>query len=384
VIGAVASLNAGSSSIKFALYDGLDLALLGRGQVDGLGSSPRLAIAGEPPRALDGADHRAAIAAALAWIDARLGERPLAAIGHRVVHGGDRGGPARIDAALLAELDALTPFAPLHQPHNLAAIRAAADARPGLAQIACFDTSFHRTMADLTTRFPLPRAWHDRGVRRYGFHGLSYEWIAARLAECDPALGRGRVIVAHLGAGASLCALAAGRSVDTSMGLTALDGLMMATRTGAIDPGVLLHLLDRGLDAAALARLLYHESGLLGVSGRSADMRVLLASDAPEAAEAIALFCARAASGIAALIPALGGLDGLVFTGGIGEHAAPVRAAICARLGWLGLTLDAAANAAHAATISAPGSAVAVRVIATDEERMIAGHARALAALPAG
>lgn len=375
--GAVACLNAGSSSIKFALYVGAELALAGRGQIEGIGTAPRLIVNGEPACSLDGADHRRAIAEALDWIDARLEGRPLAAIGHRIVHGGERDGPARVDAALLAELDALSPFAPLHQPHNLAAIRAVAEARPTLPQIACFDTSFHRNMATLATRLPLPRAWHDRGVRRYGFHGLSYEWIAAELAG-DARLGPGRVIAAHLGAGASVCAMAAGKSVETSMGLTALDGLMMATRTGAIDPGVLLHLLAAGLDVAALTRLLYHESGLLGVSGLSADMRVLLASDAPEAAEAVALFCHRAAAEIAALVPALGGLDGLVFTAGIGEHAAPVRAAICDRLGWLGLALDPAANARGAGTISTPESRVAVRVIATDEERMIARHTRAL------
>jgi acetate kinase len=304
------------------------------------------------------------------------------AAGHRVVHGGaDFTAPVRVDAAVLAALDALVPLAPLHQPHNLAAIRAVSAAAPDLPQVACFDTAFHATIPAVAQAFALPRTLAAEGIRRYGFHGLSYEAIAARLPEVLGPRADGRVIVAHLGNGASLCAMRGRASVASTMGFTALDGLMMGTRTGTIDPGVLLHLMEaKGWDAARLGRLLYKESGLLGVSGLSSDMRALLASDAPEAAEAVALFVYRAVREIGSLAAALGGLDALVFTAGIGEHAAPVRAAIVAGCAWLGLTLDTAANAAGGPRISGPGPASAW-VVPTDEEGVIA---RATARLVAG
>ena len=276
---------------------------------------------------------------------------------------------------VLTQLQAFVPLAPLHQPHNLAAIRAIAALAPDVPQIACFDTAFHHDRPALATRFALPRALHDQGIRRYGFHGLSYDYIARHLAQVDPAMAAGRVVAAHLGNGASLCAMAAGRSVDTSMGFTALDGLMMGTRCGAIDPGVVLHLQTQmGMSAQEVENLLYTRSGLLGVSGISSDMRALSASPAPEAQEAIDLFAWRAAREVAAMAASLGGVDGIVFTAGIGEHHADMRARICRRLEWLGARLDDAANAVHAPVISTGDSPVKLRVIPTDEERMIALH----------
>jgi acetate kinase len=299
------------------------------------------------------------------------------------VHGGTRfAAPVRIDAEILAALDALCPLAPLHQPHNIAAIRAMGAIQPDVPQVACFDTGFHQAMPPLATRFGLPRALHDEGVRRYGFHGLSYDFISRRLRVIDPELAAGRVIVAHLGNGASMCAIENGRSIDTTMGFTALDGLMMGTRSGNLDPGVVLYLIQqKGMSAQAVEALLYKQSGLLGVSGISSDMQALEESNAPEAEEAKALFAYRAGREAAALVSSLGGLDGFVFTAGIGEHDAAMRARICTRLGWLGVVLDAAANAAHAGVISAAGSTVPVRVIPTDEERMIALHTIATLAL---
>jgi acetate kinase len=263
----------------------------------------------------------------------------------------------------------------LHQPHNLAAIRAMAAIVPNLPQVACFDTAFHYGRPEVATRLALPRAFHDRGIRRYGFHGLSYEYVARRLREIDPDLASGRVIVAHLGNGASLCAMANGRSIDTSMGFTALDGLMMGTRCGTIDPGVLLHLqMQEGMSAAEVEQMLYNRSGLLGVSGVSSDMRTLHLSDDPAAAEALDLFVWRAVREIGALIAVLGGIDGLIFTAGIGENDPLIRAAICDRLDWAGAQVEASANAANAGSVAAADSRVAIRVIATDEERMIALH----------
>lgn len=291
----------------------------------------------------------------------------LAGFCHRVVHGGDRfAGPVRIDAASLAAMEALVPLAPLHQPQSLRLVRAAAALRPGLAQTASFDTAFHRTQPELVRRFAIPRRLHDQGVKRYGFHGLSYKHIAASL---PPGLAAGRVIAAHLGSGASLCALDAGRSRDSSMGFSTLDGVPMATRPGALDAGVLLHLLDT-MAPAALADLLYHESGLLGVSGISADSRVLLADGRPEAREALALFAFRIAGEIARLAATLGGIDGLVFTAGIGEHQPAIRAMACDPLAFLGIALDPAANAINARAIGA--GRVPVLVIPTDEEQVIA------------
>ena len=361
---AVLAVNAGSSSLKFALFEL-------RGE-----DAPREAFRDQ----IDGVVEAADLHAVLARADAHLGANRLLAAGHRVVHGGTRFvAPVRVDQAVLEALEALTPLAPLHQPHNLAPIRALAAARPGLAQVACFDTAFHATMPDEASRLALPRAISDSGVRRYGFHGLSYEYIARRLGVVAPALAGGRVIVAHLGNGASLCAMDAGHSVDTTMGFTALDGLVMGTRPGTLDPGAVLYLMrERKMSAAEVEDMLYHRAGLLGVSGVSGDMRTLLASNDPHAREAVTLFVARLAREAGGLVSALGGLDGIVFTGGIGEHAAPIRAEACARLAWLGLRFDAAANTRGAGRISAPDSDVEAWVIPTDEELMVARHTAAV------
>lgn len=372
-------LNAGSSSTKFALYDE-GLRTLTRGQVAGLGSRPRFQQEGREETLPADCDHGAALDRILAAVEERLGRRQLLAAGHRIVHGGVRqAAPVRLDAALLAELEALSPLAPLHQPHNLAAVRDLARRRPDLPQVACFDTAFHRGHPPEADRLAIPRALHDKGVRRYGFHGLSYEHIASFLAEEHPHLAAGRVVVAHLGAGASLCALEKGRSVDTTMGFTALDGLPMATRPGALDPGVLLYLMSaEGMGLEALTDLLYNKCGLLGVSGISGDMRVLAESADPRAAEARRFYAYRVRREIAALAGVLGGLDGLVFTAGVGEHDAAIRAEIVEGLAWLGLALDAAANARHAPSIAAPESRAAILVVPADEEGVIAAATRAL------
>lgn len=380
---ALLSLNAGSSSIKFALYavDG-DLHLAARGQIEKIGLAPCLCVA-DPQgahilrRDLGDASlsHEALLGQLLDWAMNHLDGRRLFGVGHRVVHGGAQFSvPRLVDAAVMAALAGLNSLAPLHQPHNLAAIEAIAALRPDLPQVACFDTAFHHGMPALHTRLALPRALHDQGVRRYGFHGLSYEFIARSLAQSDPALASGRVIAAHLGNGASLCAMRSGVSVDTSMGFSALDGLMMGTRCGTLDAGAVLYLLQQGMDVGAVQDLLYRQCGLLGVSGLSSDMRVLAASSLPEAEEAIALFAWRAAREAGALVTALGGLDGIVFTAGIGEHDSAMRSRICAHLAWLGVEIDNEANAAHAPIISTPASTIRVRVIPTDEERMIALH----------
>ena len=387
----IAVLNAGSSSIKFSLYalQGEAFDLIARGQVEGLGT-PDAAFAAKDAagKALgahawsadESPDHAAAVRHLIAFLRGMQGERTLAAVGHRVVHGGMAySRPVRIDAAVLAALDAFVPLAPLHQPHNLAPIRAIAAEAPGLPQVACFDTAFHRAQPPLAQAFALPPAITDRGVRRYGFHGLSYEYIASALPAIDAAAARGRVIVAHLGNGASMCAMHGCRSVASTMGFTAVDGLMMGTRSGALDPGVVLYLMDElGMDARAIEKLLYRESGLLGVSGVSSDMRTLLASDDPRAAFAIELFCYRAQRELGSLAAALGGLDALVFTGGIGERAAPIRERIVRGAEWLGLELDPAANAAHRTCITTPDSDVPAYVIPTNEELMIARDTRAV------
>jgi len=386
--GAILTLNAGSSSLKFSLFTlaGETLNLSAHGQVEGLGTAPHMtAQAADGPafehrwEAGAGLSHEDLLGALLDWVEHHLGPSRLIAVGHRIVHGGaELRQPARIDAGLLARLEALVPLAPLHQPHNLAPVRALMNTHPDLAQVACFDTAFHQGHAPVVDRFGLPREWEAAGVRRYGFHGLSYEYVAGRMGELDPGLATGRLIVAHLGAGASLCAIAGGRSVDTTMGFSALDGLVMGTRCGALDPGVLLHLQQQhGLGPAEIEDLLYRRSGLLGVSGISGDMRALLDSDDPRAREAVELFVFRVVREIGALAASMGGLDGLVFTGGIGEHAAPVRAAVCARLAWLGFALDPERNAAGGGRISVE-AAKPVWAIATDEERMIAAHVRDL------
>ncbi len=383
----ILTINAGSSSIKFSLFrvDNPDHPVLAsRGEVEGIGSEPHFA-AFDPAGALleerrwpdSHADFQSLLETAIGWAERHLGAGTLLAAGHRVVHGGpDYDRPERVTPGLLAALGALTPLAPLHQPHTIAPITAIAAARPGLPQVVCFDTAFHRGMPAVATRFALPREYENSGVRRYGFHGISYEYIAERLRETAPDLAKGRVIAAHLGNGASLCAMLAGRSIDTTMGLTALDGLVMGTRCGNIDPGAILYLQRaRGLTAEAIEDLLYHKSGLLGVSGGLAsDMRVLLASADVQAKEAVDLFVYRIAREIGALTSVLGGLDGIVFTAGIGEHAPAIREMVCARLRWLGIAFDPAANARGAAVVSLPESRVAVRVIPTDEEAMIARH----------
>ncbi|WP_199553627.1 acetate/propionate family kinase [Sandaracinobacteroides hominis] len=389
---AVASLNSGSSSIKFALFaleaDG-ELSLSASGKIEKIGIAPTLKAKSSDGATIverdwpDGAalGHADLLGDLFVWASEHpLEGRETIAVGHRVVHGGTQfAEPRLVDAALLSALDALCPLAPLHQPHNLAAIHAIARLQPGLPQIACFDTAFHTSKPAVASRFAIPRALHDQGIRRYGFHGLSYEYIARRLAELDPALAAGRVIVAHLGNGASLCAMHGCRSVDTTMGFTALDGLMMGTRCGALDPGVVLHLQTRmGMSATEVEDLLYRQSGMLGVSGISSDMRNLTQSGAVEAEEAIDLFVWRIAREVGALAASLGGLDGIIFTAGIGENNADIRSRICRRLEWLGVQLDERANAGNASLVSHSASPVAVRVIPTDEERMIAHHTLAI------
>ncbi|HET9148638.1 MAG TPA: acetate/propionate family kinase [Acetobacteraceae bacterium] len=380
--GAILALNAGSSSIKFALFQARG-GRIAHGAIEDIGGAPHFRGHDRQGRLTErrwreGLSHEDLLSPLLDWAESHHDGEALAAIGHRIVHGGvEFAEPVRIDERVLAALDRLIPLAPLHQPHNLAPIRAMAKLRPGLPQVACFDTAFHHRMPELASILPLPARYAQAGVRRYGFHGLSYEYIARRFAELDPARAAGRVIAAHLGNGASACAMRGGRSLDTSMGFTALDGLMMGTRCGAIDPGAVLHMMQQeGLDGETISDILYHRSGLLGVSGGSGDMRVLLESRTEAARFAVSLFAYRAAREIAALTIPLGGLDALIFTAGIGEKAAPVRAAICAHLPHLGITLDDAANGRHDPVISAAASKAAVRVIPTDEEAMIADHVR--------
>jgi acetate kinase len=383
---AVLALNAGSSSIKLALYETNGQGALrpvASGLLESLAEKPHFVAHGPDGRVLaeqhwDRAGaHEDYLTTVLDFAEKALGHDRLAVAGHRVVHGGaDHIAPELVTPALLDALEALVPLAPLHQPHSLAPIRALAKLRPGLQQVACFDTGFHHTMAPVATHIALPRALSESGVRRYGFHGLSYDYIAGRLAELAPALAHGRVIAAHLGSGASLCAMRGGASVDTTMGFTALDGLMMATRCGTIDPGVVLYLQQqRGMGAAEVEDLLYHRSGLLGVSGISGDMRALLQTADPHAAEAVNLFAFRIARETGALVSTLGGLDGFVFTAGIGEHTPHIRAAVCARLAWLGVRLDEDANQKGAGRISGEDSAIEVWVIPTDEEIVIARQA---------
>lgn len=383
-----ACFNAGSSSIKFAVYEerGADLVATGHGEIDGGGTCPRLLASapdGTPVQdtALPAhADHGAQLGAAVEWIESHLAPARLAAIGHRVVHGGNaHAGPALVTPALLEELTALAPLAPLHQPHNLDAIAAMAHLHPGLPQVACFDTAFHLANPRVARLYALPRALADEGLLRYGFHGLSYRHIADVLPALEPR-ARGRVVVAHLGSGASMCAMVEGRSVATSMGFSALDGLPMATRCGSIDPGLVLHLLRmKHLDADALEHMLYRDSGLLGLSGISGDMRALLASDDAAAREAVDVFVYRVARELGSLAAAAGGLDVLVFTGGIGEHAAGIRARVCAQAAWLGVRIDAGENDVGGPRLHAADSAVAVWALPADEECVIARETRAVA-----
>lgn len=383
-------INAGSSSIKFCLYasGADDLGTLARGQVEGIGVRPHFLARDGQGNTLterywdDPAIPRETLLGVLLdWLDQRLGRGRLLAAGHRVVLGGERyRAPVLVDDAVMDYLSGLIPLVPLHQPGNLAPIRELARLKPDLPQVACFDTAFHASNPRLSRLYGLPRALSDQGVVRYGFHGLSYEYIAGRLPDLDQRAAGGRTVVAHLGSGASMCALVAGRSVASSMGFSALEGLVMGTRPGSLDPGVLLYLMQsQGMDAARLERLLYKESGLLGVSGISNDLRDLQASDHPHAREAVDLFVYRIHRELGSLTAAAGGLDALVFTAGIGEHSAPVRAAVCEKAAWLGIRLDPEANAAHATSISTPDSAVSVWVVPTDEELMIARHTRNVA-----
>ena len=386
--GSILTLNAGSSSLKFALFDaGAELQATVTGEVANLDSAPAL-VARDPagkqlteqhwPEGQENA-FDTVLGALLAFADDHLGREGLAAVGHRIVHGGPgRTDPAMITPALLDELDALTPLDPLHMPKNLAPIRAVSAARPRLPHIACFDTAFHHTMPPVAKRFALPRDLADPALRRYGFHGLSYEYIAGWLRQDAPALARGRIIVAHLGSGASLCAMRDGVSIATTMGFSALEGLVMASRCGRLDPGVMLYLMRKGRTAAQIEDMLYRHSGMLGMSGISGDVRVLLASADPHAREALESFTYSIACEAGGLVSALGGLDGLVFTAGIGQHAPEIRAAVCERLAWLGLRLDDKANGAGAGCISLPGSAVDVRVVAANEEAVIARHTQSV------
>jgi acetate kinase len=378
-------LNAGSSSVKFAVYG---RAAKGwkdevRGQVEGIGTAPKFSAKDAAGKTLvdeklgaEVRDARAALDELSAWLRKRFPDATLVGVGHRVVHGGSgHAAPARVTDALLADLRALVPLAPLHQPHNLAAIDALRERRPDVPQVACFDTSFHRGQSEVAELVPLPKRIRDQGVQRYGFHGLSYEYIASTLPQAAPEVADGRVLVAHLGSGASLCALNKRKSVDCSFGFTALDGLCMGTRPGALDPGVVLHLFQTlKMSAKDVESMLYKESGLLGISGVSNDMRELQSSEEPAARLAVDYFVYEAAKQIGALAAVLGGVDALVFTAGIGERSVEIRKRICAASAWLGVKLDDAANAKGGPRISAMRSRVSTWVIPTNEELMIARH----------
>jgi acetate kinase len=386
--GCIAVINAGSSSVKFAIYEPGDAIALYRGQVEGIGTAPLLRIVGanaeivaDHPLQWDDPDHAMATREIL-LAGQRLMQGRVGAIGHRVVHGGrSYAGPMMVTTELLDDLAKLIPLAPLHQPHNLAPIRTIMAAAPEMPQVVCFDTAFHRTQAHLAQAFGLPRRITDEGVQRYGFHGLSYEYLVSRFRELSPAHADGRLVMAHLGNGSSLCAVKGGRSVASTMGFTAVDGLMMGTRCGAIDPGVLLYLMqERGMDVAAVEELIYRKSGLLGVSGISSDMRSLRASSEPAAREAIDLFVYRIVREIGSLVAALGGVDALIFSAGIGERDAMTRAEVAQGCQWLGVTLDPERNARGEGLISSAGSHVAVWVISTDEELLIARQTAAVLA----
>jgi acetate kinase len=379
-------INAGSSSLKFSVFHRPESdawRIEARGQVEGIGVGPRFAVmdgAGRSivSRELDGSvtDGRGALGVAADWLSERYGGARVRGVGHRVVHGGSRySGPTIVTTEVLDDLRGLIPLAPLHQPYNLAAIEAVSERLPGVPQVACFDTSFHRGQPSVAEIVPLPRDLRQGGIQRYGFHGLSYEYIASVLPEVAPGIARGRVIVAHLGSGASLCALKNGKSVDSTLGFTALDGLCMGTRPGAIDPGVILYLFQGlRLSAADVEAILYKQSGLLGISGISSDMRTLLASAEPSARLAVDYFVYRSTKEIGALAAVLGGIDGLVFTAGIGENSAEIRKRICQASAWLGIEVDDEANARHGPRISSAASTVSAWTIPTNEELMIARH----------
>ena len=389
--GIFLALNAGSSSLKFAVFDAGSPSTtpLLKGNISGLGGAPTFSARDHTGAALDAGnlssldlacDHETAIARLLPWLAAQNRDLPLLAVGHRVVHGGQIfTAPTLVTPTVVQQLETFVPLAPLHQPHIIAAIRAVAKWQPDVAQVACFDTSFHRTQPRLAQLFALPRDLTDQGIIRYGFHGLSYDYISSSLPTHLGDQATGRVIVAHLGNGSSMCAMKDRKSVATSMGFTALDGLMMGRRCGTLDPGVVLYLMqEKGMTAPQIETLLYKRSGLLGVSGLSNDVQVLQDSDDPNAKEAIALFCYRAACNLANLLPSIGGLDALVFTAGIGENSARIRELICEQLGWLGVALDDAANKNNAARVSTDQSEVGVFVLPTNEEAVVARACREL------
>jgi acetate kinase len=382
-------INAGSSSIKFSIFEtAADRSLSAdvHGQVEGIGTSPQLEVEDASGRKLADHhviqnDHEGAIAAIHDWFAAHTGsEAGFDGAGHRIVHGGlAYSQPVLIDDQVIADLETLIPLAPLHQKHNIAAIRAISSVAPDLPQVACFDTAFHCSQPPLAQQFALPRALTAKGIRRYGFHGLSYEYITSALVQVAPDCAAGKLVVAHLGNGASMCAIDHGRSIASTMGLTALDGLPMGTRTGTLDPGVLLYLLQHErMDAEAIEHLIYERSGLLGVSGLSGDMRTLLASDLPAAKEAVDLFVYRIGRELGSLVAALGGLDALVFTGGIGEHATAIRARVCRNAEWIGIMLDEDANSGGGPRISLTDSRASAWVIPTDENLVVARHTRRL------
>jgi acetate kinase len=388
-------LNAGSSSLKFCVYRkpaAEDWLLESRGQIEGVGTSPRISAKDAAGRSLvDGKpdaevrDGRDALNALAAWLRSTYGGARVVGVGHRVVHGGAQyAAPTVVTPQVLADLHRLVPLAPLHQPYNLAAIEAVSERMPSVPQVACFDTSFHRGQPPVAELVPLPRKICAEGVQRYGFHGLSYEYIASVLPRAAPEIAGGRVVVAHLGSGASLCAMKDRKSMDSTLGFTALDGLCMGTRPGALDPGVVLYLFQNlKLTAKEVEKILYKESGLLGISGISNDMRDLLGSSEPAARLAVDYFIYRAAKEIGALAAALGGIDGLVFTAGIGENSAEIRRRICESSAWLGIQLDSEANARRGPRISSPASRVSAWVIPTNEELMIARHTSLLLGLAA-
>ncbi|HJZ73472.1 MAG TPA: acetate/propionate family kinase [Vicinamibacterales bacterium] len=394
--GVVLVLNAGSSSLKFCVYRCVDREAWHpdvRGQIEGIGTAPRFSAKDEAGRKVDDrqleaavCDAPSALEALAAWLRARFQGTRVLGVGHRVVHGGaSYAAPAVVTPKVMEELRQLVPLAPLHQPHNLEAIDAVSARLPGVPQVACFDTSFHRGHQAVADVVPLPAEIRTTGVQRYGFHGLSYEYVSSVLPQVAPEIARRRVIVAHLGSGASLCALRGGASVDSSFGFTALDGLCMGTRPGAIDPGVVLYLFQNlGLSAKDVETVLYKKSGLIGISGISNDMRVLLESSDADARLAVDYFVYRAAKEIGALASTLQGIDGLVFTAGIGENSADIRARICESSSWLGIELDREANLRNGPRISAPASRVSAWVIRTNEELMIARHTGALLGLTAG
>jgi acetate kinase len=389
VTDAILVINAGSSSLKFALYGDLEArapAARFRGQVDGIGARPRLRVRDEDDsvsvdRLLDAglvADHGAALAEVVTWLRSLPERVRLASVGHRVVHGGvEFSSPVIVDEEILGKLERLTPLAPLHQPANLAPIRAGLARLPDIPQVACFDSAFHRTHPPLADHFALPRELYEAGVRRYGFHGLSYECIVGKLKEAAPDMAKGRVVVAHLGSGASLCAMKGGVSVDTTMSFTGLDGLPMGTRSGSVDPAVVIFLIrDMGMTPNQVEDLLYRKSGLLGLSGESNDVRDLTASKKSDARFALDYFVYRVCQSLGSMAATLEGLDGVVFTAGIGQYAAEIRGRICAKSAWLGLELDETANRAGGPRITTARSPVPAWVIPTDEEIVIATHAR--------